>query len=191
MKAGLLRLLIGVFLSLVGLGALVLMWSRERVDLFLMVPAGFLLVGLVFVGAAVAELLARGVFEEVEVEVPEEGVALGASARVRVRLVPKRPLKVSGASLALVTQERAEYRAGTDTRTYEAELHRWETPLKLPLEFHAPVELELSIPVPRELPPTFSGRSNWLKSEVHLHVALQGWPDLRVREEVVVLPRYA
>jgi len=162
--------------------------------------AALIVLGLVFAVPPVVQWVGQGGSKEVVLEPPAEGAALGGTTVVRVRLVPKRTLRVTSAQLHLITEELAQYvqEATGDTddegnrhRTSVMEVHRWSTRLAIPEEVSAPFELEVPVPIPQELPPSFNWERHMARTRLELEVGLKGRMDLRVEQELVIVPRYA
>ncbi|HLL05105.1 MAG TPA: hypothetical protein VK539_31335 [Myxococcaceae bacterium] len=144
--------------------------------------------------------LGESAFKEATLEPPKEGAALGGQAVVRVRLVPGGALRVASAELRLISEEVAYYlEEGTYHSSSEEEryltrvfeVHRWSTRLAVPLELNAPFELEVPIPIPREVPPTFRWKRHLARTRLELEVVLLGRMNLNLERELIVLPRLA
>jgi hypothetical protein len=164
----------------------------------LFMGSALIILGLVLTVPPMVQWVSQGAFAEAVLEPPEEGAPLGGETVVRVRLVPRRALRVASAELRLISEEQAQYMeeaSGPDNeRHYRArvmELHRWSTRLEVPLELNAPLELEVPIPIPRELPPTFAWDRHMARTRLELEVVLVGRMDLHLEKELIVLPRLA
>lgn len=151
----------------------------------------FGVVGLLVAGNGVRHLLARGAFEQVHLEVLGP-VRLGGTAELRLVLTPKKPLTLTNESKLKVTcTEKAHYSAGTSSRTYTNVVFTREVPLHLPTQLSHHVDQRLTVPIPADIPPTWSGRSNWFFTTVEVRVDIDNWPDLVLEANVEVLPELA
>ncbi|MDY7229184.1 hypothetical protein [Hyalangium rubrum] len=201
--------------SLIALGAILLLsvepWKYSNLEHFdpsdnplgsWLTGGGLIIVGLVFALPPLVQWMSEGAFKEAVLELPEEGAPLGGETVVRVRLVPRKALKVASAELRLITEEAAEYIEESEgisfnnedqnqLRTRLMELHRWNSRLAVPLELSEPLELDVAIPIPRELPPTFRWDRHMAQTRLELEVNLVGRMDLHLEKELIILPRYA
>lgn len=151
----------------------------------------FALVGLVVVANAVRHLLAYSAFELVHLAAMAP-VPLGGTAELHLVLTPKRTLRLTGNSKLKVTcTEKAHYSAGTSSRTYTNTLYTREQPLNLPAMLSQSFEQRLTVPIPADIPPTWSGRSNWFYTTVEVRVDVDNWPDLILEAPVEVLAEVA
>jgi hypothetical protein len=157
-----------------------------------------IIMGLVFSVPPLVQWVSQGAFAEAVLEPPEEGAPLGGETVVRVRLVPRSALRVASAELRLISEEHARYMEEAtgfnNERHYRArvmELHRWSTRLEVPQELNAPLELDVPIPIPRELPPTFSWERHEAHTRLELEVVLVGRMDLHLEKKLILLPRLA
>lgn len=132
--------------------------------------------------------LGRAAFRVAKLTLDEQGVPMGGTARIRVRLEPKDALKITTGSVTLCSQEEAVYSAGTNSRTYRQEIHRQALSLRMPTPLTSTFAQELSVTLPPEVPATFYGRYNSLYTVVKLELGIDGWPDLLLEEELMVRP---
>ncbi len=153
----------------------------------------FLGFGLVVAFIGLAQLLAAAQFQVATLKVAGPA-RLGGQAQVQLALIPKRTLaiKTIQCKLQLRTVERARYSAGTQSRTYEDRLHESSVPFEFPNSLD-PTGLvrELTVQIPRDIPPSWKGSSNSLTTTLALHLAIEQWPDLKLEAEVRVLPEVA
>jgi hypothetical protein len=162
-----------------------------------MVPGIMIILGLVFTVPLVVQWASESNFIETALEPPEEGALLGGEAVVRVRLVPRRAARVASAELRLISEEENRHYEGSpysdsrDLKIRVMELHRWTTSLEIPQDLDSPLELEVPIPIPRELPPSFRWERHMARTRLELQVVLIGQMDLHLESELLVLPRYA
>ncbi|HEX8701165.1 MAG TPA: hypothetical protein VF815_20235 [Myxococcaceae bacterium] len=159
-----------------------------------------LLVGLGLTLPQLFKWVGESAFKEAVLEVPPEGAALGGEAVVRVRLVPGGALRVASAELRLISEELAHYfeeqnfGGGNDEerkRTKVMEIHRWSQRLAIPQDLNAPFELEVSIPIHREVPPSFRWERHMARTRLELEVELVGRVNLHLEKNLLVVPRLA
>lgn len=151
----------------------------------------FALVGLAVMGNGIRHLVARSAFEQVHLTALAP-VPLGGTAELHLVLTPKRALRLTGDSKVKVTcTEKAHYSAGTSSRTYTNVLFTREQPLNLPPLLSQHVEQRITVAIPVNIPPTWSGRSNWFYTTVEVRVDVDNWPDLVLEAPVEVLPEVA
>lgn len=209
-RSPLLSFLFGGFL--LALGAILLLsvepWRPSRLERWdesedptgtLLTALGLIVVGLGFSFPPVLKWASEGAFQEVALEPPAEGAPLGGETVVRVRLVPRKPLQVASAELRLISEELAQYMEEASDyndnerqhRTRVMEVHRWSSRLAVPQDLNGPVELEVPIPIPRELPPSFRWERHMTRTRLELEVDIIGRVDLNMEKELILLPRYA
>lgn len=151
----------------------------------------FALVGFAVMGNGIRHLVARSAFEQVHLATLGP-VPLGGTAELHLVLTPKRALRLTGNSKLKVTcTEKAHYSAGTSSRTYTNVLFTREQPLNLPQLLSQHVEQRIAVAIPVDIPPTWSGRSNWFFTTVEVRVDVDNWPDLVLEAPVEVLPEVA
>lgn len=140
----------------------------------------------------VSQTVAGSAFRAVHFEVLSPA-KLGGTVEVMVVLDPARPLTLRPAecTLTLNTTERAHYSAGTQSRTYRESLWAERLALTLPAQLTQRLEQRIAVQIPRDIPPSWSGRSNWLTTTLSLRVDIDGWPDLQREATVQVLPEVA
>jgi hypothetical protein len=159
-----------------------------------------ILVGLGFAFPPLVKWASESAFKEAVLEPPEEGAGLGGDAVVRVRLVPGQALRVASAELRLISEEQAIYTEERDLlhndndSRYQRrvmEVHRWSTRLPVPQDLSAPFELEVPVPIPRELPPTFNWERHMARTRLELEVVLIGRMNLNLEKELRIVSRLA
>lgn len=151
----------------------------------------FAVVGLAIMANGIRHLVARSAFEQVHLAAVGP-VALGGTAELHLVLTPKRALRLTGDSkVKVTTTEKAYYSAGTSSRTYTNVLFTREQPLNLPQLLSQHVEQRIAVPIPADIPPTWSGKSNWFYTTVEVRVDVDNWPDLVLEAQVEVLPEVA
>ena len=157
-----------------------------------------ILVGLGFAFPPLVKWASESAFKEAVLEPPEEGAGLGGDTVVRVRLVPGRALRVASAELRLISEEQASYTEERDPLSNDndsryqrrlMEVHRWSTRLPVPQELSAPFELEVPVPIPRELPPSFNWERHMARTRLELEVVLIGRMNLNLEKELLIVPR--
>lgn len=155
--------------------------------------------GLMFLGfgGAVAfwglkNLLAHSAFAQVHLECLRP-VQLGGHAELLLVLSPKRSLTLNpgGCKATVKTIEKAHYSAGTRSRTYTETLYTQDVELRLPQMLSQHFEQRFVVPIPRNIPPSWSGKSNWFTTTVDVHLDIDKWPDLNLQAVVNVLPEVA
>ncbi len=168
----------------------------------LIMGAVMLLTGLGLTLPQTLKWLGETAFKEAVLEPPQEGASLGGEALVRVRLVPGGALRVASAELRLISEEQAQYYEESELgafnqhdeerrRTRVMEVHRWSTRLAVPQELSAPFELEVPVPIHRELPPTFRWERHLTVTRLELEVELIGRVNLHLEKPLRILPRLA
>lgn len=151
---------------------------------------------LAFGGAAafwgIKNLLAFSAFQQVHLECLRP-VPLGGMAELQLVLSPKRALALNpaGCRATVKTIEKAHYSAGTRSRTYTETLYTQEVELRLPQALNQHFEQRFVVPIPRTIPPSWSGKYNWFITSVSVHVDIDKWPDLDLEAAVTVLPEVA
>lgn len=151
----------------------------------------FLTMGLVIMSRGVLQIIARLGFREAVLHGERERWKLGSKARFSLRLDPKKPIRISSATVKLTTVEYAHYSAGTNSRTYTDTLHEHTQPLKLPAALTSRLEQPVEVEIPRTLPPTWEGRHNRFTTTLEVKVEIDQWPDLTLTHPVVVAPEEA
>lgn len=156
--------------------------------------------GVAFLGAGgfaaslgIRQLLARAVFQVASLKVTGPA-QLGGSAQAQLVLMPKRPLVLTPGrcTLALRTLERARYSAGTQSRTYTHPIREDRLPFDVPAQLPTTgLVREFAVPIPRDIPPSWTGSSNSLKTTLELALVIEQWPDLALECEITVLPEIA
>ncbi len=137
------------------------------------------------------KISARTLFDLCALRVLDKKVRIGGVARVLLSLEPKRPVKLNGATFSFWTEEKAVYEAGSSSRTYREELHRSSTPLDRPPVVEGSFEREILVSIPRDIPPTFKGKNNFLQSFCHVYLDIPGAPDVEIEQEIEVAPELA
>jgi hypothetical protein len=154
--------------------------------------AFFALVGLAVMGNGLRHLIARSAFKQAHLEalgpVPPGGHRDAASG-----LTPRRPLRLTGNSkLKVMCTEQAHDSTSNSSRRYTNTLFTREQPLELPSRLSHHLEQRIAVPIPEDIPPTWSGSSNAFFTKVEARVGLDGWrPDLILEAPVEVLPEVA
>lgn len=180
--------LLRAFFSISGLLGAMFCFQTSRWHLL---PVFVLVAAAPFIPRVARKVSARMLFDLCALRVLDEKVRLGGVARVLLSLEPKRPVKLNGATLSFWTEEKAIYDAGTSSRTYREELHRSSTPLDLPPVLEGSFEREILVSIPRDIPPTFRGKNNFLHSFCHVYLDIPGVPDVEIEQEIRVAPELA
>jgi hypothetical protein len=152
-----------------------------------------LAVGLTFLYQSV-RLLLRGLrrkvaelaFSDVTLELDPVGVPLGGVLQGTLHLTPAKPVVITQGAFVVRTIERAEYKAGTDSRTYQQTIYEERHLLKVPAQLDASASIPIEIPIPTHIPPSWTGRYNRLTTQGEVQLALEGWPDLHFAQEFKV-----
>mgnify|MGYP007037737308 CR=1 FL=1 len=164
-------------------------FASGRHDTGAMIFGGLLaLVGFLVAGGGARVFVAHSAFHSVALECSTP-TPLGGKAAVDLTLAPKKPLTLGpGSKLVLECVEEAVYSAGTDRRTYSEVLHTETLPLQLPSTLSDLHTAKLEVPIPVDVPPTWSGSSNRFYTRVVAHIDIVSWPDLALEARIEVLP---
>ena len=183
-----LGLLLTVFVAVMFFVAVGPAFTNPIYDVLLLV---FGSISLFILVAGIGAVMARRAFRVVSTELVGPAL-LGGTARVRLVLEPKRPLAINAGKVSFTTTEFAQFvYPGSDDQEFFDHPHQWEAPLRLPERLSSRHEQVIEIPIPRDLPPTFVGKTNSLTSRWAIDIDLQRWPDLHLEEELVIEPEYA
>lgn len=173
------------------LGAVALFTGGVVLFLWYVAPVGIFVALLLLAPLwvfLVREAARAAAYERCELAVREPSVSMGGVAHLELVVIPARALPVTAGTLSLITRESAEYRAGTDSRTYVDEVLRWSTPIDVPARLEGTFTRELLVPIPRDCPPTLELQRNSIRTICKVHLELPGYPDAVAEAEVHVAP---
>ena len=130
----------------------------------------------------IRNVISRTVYDELDLILAQESLPLGGEQQVTIKLRAKRALQAKEIVLRLLKQEKAVNRAGTRSTTYlettaiETKVLRAQTWLS-PME---PLEIQETLRVPKDAPPTISTRNTDLVWLAELLIKVARWPDARM-----------
>ena len=144
------------------------------------------ILGTIVLGATAWAWLSRQQSETLDVALSCAPLrpCLGQEVAFAVTLTGKKSCRLGAGTVTLRCRERAISRGGTSDTTYTHTVY--EDTRDLPsvdqLDAGSSWTAEVALPVPRELPASFSGRNNFIEWTVHLHITIPG-PRLDITRE--------
>lgn len=149
----------------------------------------FVLIGLGSIGVLFRQLFKAAGVGPTLVEISDHPLYPGQ--RYRVFLSQSGRLKVQSLRLALVCQETATYRQGTDTRSECREVFRQELFRRdeFKIQSGQPFESDIELDVPASAMHSFASSHNEIGWKLVVEGQLAGWPDYCRAFTVIVRPR--
>jgi len=144
------------------------------------------IVGGIALSVSIWAALARQQSETLSVDLhcQPDRLRLGEELAFRVTVGAKRDCRLGAGTVTLRCREVAISRGGTSDTTYTHTVY--EDVRELPAEDHLSAgsswNAELALPIPRELPASYSGRNNSIEWRIVLHIAIPG-PRLDISRE--------
>lgn len=185
-------IIFGSIFLIPGLGFLV--GAISSGEFGLAIPAGiFGLVGGAITGIGVHQKLGASLFKDFYVDVPHEFTRLGETITARVGFTAGRQFRMDKGTLKHFMEEKAVWRRGTDSRTYQKNL--FETVKALPagreLRPGESYSAEVELTMPTDAPSSFKAEHNSLTWQLSVTFDVPGWPDPSFDFELPMAPRLA
>jgi hypothetical protein len=171
------------------LGMSLLFYTIFSGSMWWLLPAVFVIIGVLLLLLAVRQLMVVNAFGPVELFMDNIPLTLGQTVNIRYRRSMHGNYNVTAVSGSLVCQEWVRYRIGTKVRTASKELCSLD--LASPERVVSPlgdIDVAWTISIPRNMPPSFEATDNAIKWLLRVSVQVERFPDPHIELLLPIQP---
>ncbi|MBI1374058.1 MAG: hypothetical protein GC159_15160 [Phycisphaera sp.] len=155
-------------------------------------PVGFVAipVGLFLIGASLRKTVAAKRLGDVGLRVTPQVCGPGDTIAIDVRVEPKKPLKLNGATAKIICRERCVSGSGSNRTTHRHIVHEQTATLTKATTLSAgrAVVMPAKLLIPRNAPYSFAASNNTLEWELEIHIDIPWWPDWKEQRVIAIKP---